>query len=45
MPGMKTVINEYNVKSEILSTGMGVSNPKHVELLRELCQEANPVSG
>ncbi|CAG5958557.1 unnamed protein product, partial [Menidia menidia] len=37
--GMKTVINEYDVRSEILNTGMGVSNPEHLDLLRELCQE------
>lgn len=39
IPGMKTVINEYNVQSEILNTGMGVSNPEHLDLLRALCQE------
>ncbi|XP_039989883.1 putative ATP-dependent RNA helicase TDRD12 isoform X2 [Xiphias gladius] len=40
VPGMKTVINEYNVQSEILSTGKGVSNPEHLDLLRALCQES-----
>ncbi|CAB1459642.1 unnamed protein product [Pleuronectes platessa] len=40
VPGMKTVINEYSVQSEILNTGMGVSNPEHLKLLRTLCQEA-----
>ncbi|XP_067446784.1 putative ATP-dependent RNA helicase TDRD12 isoform X3 [Thunnus thynnus] len=39
VPGMKTVINEYNVQSEILSTGMGVGNQEHLDLLRVLCQE------
>ena len=39
VPGMKTVINEYNVQSEILSTGKGIGNPKHLDLLRMLCQE------
>ncbi|CAJ1055897.1 uncharacterized protein tdrd12 isoform X4 [Xyrichtys novacula] len=39
VPGMKTVINEYNVQSEILKTGMGVSNPEHLNLLKALCQE------
>ncbi|XP_034540637.1 uncharacterized protein tdrd12 isoform X2 [Notolabrus celidotus] len=38
--GMKTVINEYNVQSEIFNTGMGVSNPEHLDLLRALCQES-----
>ncbi|GAA6227719.1 putative ATP-dependent RNA helicase TDRD12 [Lates japonicus] len=48
IPGMKTVINEYNVQSEILNTGMGVSNPEHLDLLRALCQEgkeAGHISG
>uniref|UniRef100_A0A667YUT4 RNA helicase n=1 Tax=Myripristis murdjan TaxID=586833 RepID=A0A667YUT4_9TELE len=39
VPGMKTLINEYNVQSEILSSGMGVSNPQHVDLLKALCRE------
>lgn len=39
VPGTKTLINEYNVQSEILNTGMGVSNPEHLDLLRALCQE------
>ncbi|XP_034077670.1 putative ATP-dependent RNA helicase TDRD12 [Gymnodraco acuticeps] len=37
VPGMKTVINEYTVQSEILSSGMAVSNPEHLELLKALC--------
>ncbi|XP_010739316.3 putative ATP-dependent RNA helicase TDRD12 isoform X2 [Larimichthys crocea] len=40
VPGMKTVINEHNVQSEILNTGMGVSNPEHLNLLKALCQES-----
>ncbi|XP_073327464.1 putative ATP-dependent RNA helicase TDRD12 [Pagrus major] len=40
VPGMKTVINEYNVQSEILNTGMAVSNPEHLDLLRAFCQES-----
>ncbi|KAM8751496.1 putative ATP-dependent RNA helicase TDRD12 [Acanthopagrus schlegelii] len=40
VPGMKTVINEYNVQSEILNTGMAVSNPEHLELLGAFCQES-----
>lgn len=39
IPGMKTVINEYNVQAEILKTGMGIRNPEHVDLLRALCEE------
>ena len=45
VPGTKTVINEYNVQSEVLNSGMGVSNPEHLDLLRVLCQEAGHVSG
>uniref|UniRef100_A0A3Q3A4F7 RNA helicase n=1 Tax=Kryptolebias marmoratus TaxID=37003 RepID=A0A3Q3A4F7_KRYMA len=39
VPGMKTFINEYNVQSEILNTGMAISNPDHLDLLRELCEK------
>uniref|UniRef100_A0A4W5N9Z9 RNA helicase n=1 Tax=Hucho hucho TaxID=62062 RepID=A0A4W5N9Z9_9TELE len=42
LPGLKTFINEYNVHAEILSTGMGTSNPQHLDLLKELCQGAGP---
>ncbi|XP_071316534.1 putative ATP-dependent RNA helicase TDRD12 isoform X3 [Trachinotus anak] len=47
VPGMKTVINEYSVQSEILNTGMGVNNPEHLDLLRALRQEgeAGDISG
>ncbi|KAJ8248978.1 hypothetical protein GJAV_G00229830 [Gymnothorax javanicus] len=41
VPGLKTCINDYNVRSEILSTGMGTSNPEHLELLRALCRETS----
>ncbi|KAK1789793.1 hypothetical protein P4O66_015670 [Electrophorus voltai] len=37
LPGLKTVINEYNVHAEVLATGMGTTNPGHLELLRALC--------
>ncbi|XP_035986741.1 putative ATP-dependent RNA helicase TDRD12 isoform X1 [Fundulus heteroclitus] len=39
MPGTKTLINEYNVQSEILKTGMGVGNPEHLHFLRALHQD------
>ncbi|XP_051808065.1 putative ATP-dependent RNA helicase TDRD12 [Acanthochromis polyacanthus] len=39
VPGVKTLINEYSIQSEILTTGMGISNPMHLDLLRALCQE------
>ncbi|KAL7867851.1 hypothetical protein SRHO_G00092350 [Serrasalmus rhombeus] len=38
VPGLKTFINEYNVHTEILATGMGTTNPQHLELLKTLCQ-------
>ncbi|XP_078524388.1 putative ATP-dependent RNA helicase TDRD12 isoform X2 [Lissotriton helveticus] len=37
---LKTSLNEYNVRSEILSTGMGVDNPEHLKKLKNLCREA-----
>ncbi|XP_076863509.1 putative ATP-dependent RNA helicase TDRD12 isoform X2 [Brachyhypopomus gauderio] len=37
LPGLKAFINEYNVHTEVLATGMGTNNPQHVELLRALC--------
>ncbi|XP_008302968.1 putative ATP-dependent RNA helicase TDRD12 [Stegastes partitus] len=40
VPGMKTLINEYSIQSEIQNTGMGIGNPEHLDLLRALCQEA-----
>ncbi|XP_054632592.1 putative ATP-dependent RNA helicase TDRD12 [Dunckerocampus dactyliophorus] len=39
VPGMKTVITEYNVPTLILNTGMGERNTDHLNLLKELCQE------
>ncbi|XP_060109824.1 putative ATP-dependent RNA helicase TDRD12 [Heteronotia binoei] len=38
---LKTSINEYNVRSEILSTGMGVDNPEHTQELQKLFQNAS----
>ncbi|XP_064015918.1 putative ATP-dependent RNA helicase TDRD12 [Pogoniulus pusillus] len=34
---LKVTINEYNVRSEILSTGLGADNPEHVAQLQKLC--------
>lgn len=45
VPGTRTVIHEYNVRSEILHTGMAVDNPDHLELLRALGQGAAASSG
>ncbi|XP_053341877.1 putative ATP-dependent RNA helicase TDRD12 [Clarias gariepinus] len=39
MPGLKILINEYNVHAEIAATGMGTTNPQHLELLKSLCQK------
>lgn len=40
---LKTSINEYNIRSEILSTGMGVDNPEHVPELQRLLRDAETV--
>lgn len=45
VPGLKTVINEYNVQTEILNTGMGLANPEHVNLLKALCLEGVATGG
>ncbi|XP_062404213.1 putative ATP-dependent RNA helicase TDRD12 [Sardina pilchardus] len=34
-PLLKTFINEYNVYSEVLSTGMGVANTDHLNMLKQ----------
>ncbi|XP_061919273.1 putative ATP-dependent RNA helicase TDRD12 isoform X1 [Entelurus aequoreus] len=39
VPGMKTVISEYNVPTLILNTGMGERNPDHLDLLKGLSQD------
>ncbi|KAM4826009.1 putative ATP-dependent RNA helicase TDRD12 isoform 4-T4 [Thomomys bottae] len=36
LPNLKTSIIDYNVRAEILSTGMGVDNPEHVQQLTTL---------
>ncbi|XP_065590318.1 putative ATP-dependent RNA helicase TDRD12 [Cyrtonyx montezumae] len=35
---LKIYISEYNVRSEILSTGLGTDNPEHVLQLQKLCE-------
>ncbi|XP_007669681.2 putative ATP-dependent RNA helicase TDRD12 isoform X1 [Ornithorhynchus anatinus] len=37
---LKTSIIEYNIRSEILSLGMGTDNPEHAENLKKLFEEA-----
>ncbi|XP_057256142.1 putative ATP-dependent RNA helicase TDRD12 isoform X2 [Pezoporus wallicus] len=34
---LKITANEYNVRSEILSTGLGTDNPEHITQLQKLC--------
>ncbi|XP_075621527.1 putative ATP-dependent RNA helicase TDRD12 isoform X2 [Balearica regulorum gibbericeps] len=34
---LKMSVNEYNVRSEILSTGLGTDNPEHITQLQKLC--------
>ncbi|XP_064414858.1 putative ATP-dependent RNA helicase TDRD12 [Latimeria chalumnae] len=41
---LNTSINEYNIRSEILATGMGVNNPEHIKQLQVLCREAMSTS-
>ncbi|NWZ62224.1 DBP2 helicase, partial [Acrocephalus arundinaceus] len=37
LPTMKMWINEYNIRSEILSMGLGTDNPEHVGEIQKLC--------
>ncbi|XP_061620973.1 putative ATP-dependent RNA helicase TDRD12 isoform X2 [Phyllopteryx taeniolatus] len=39
VPGMKTVISEYNVPTLILNTGMAERNPGHLDQLKALSRE------
>ncbi|NXS16364.1 DBP2 helicase, partial [Mystacornis crossleyi] len=39
LPTMKMWINEYNIRSEILSTGLGTDNPGHVAEIQKLCRQ------
>ncbi|XP_044283805.1 putative ATP-dependent RNA helicase TDRD12 [Varanus komodoensis] len=40
LQNLKTSINEYNIRSEILSTGLGVDNPGHIQELQSLFKDA-----
>ncbi|XP_062997501.1 putative ATP-dependent RNA helicase TDRD12 [Elgaria multicarinata webbii] len=40
LPDLKTSINEYNIRSEILSTGLGADNPQHTHELQSLFRDA-----
>ncbi|KAJ7311921.1 hypothetical protein JRQ81_006241, partial [Phrynocephalus forsythii] len=37
---LKTYISEYNIRSEILSSGLGVDNPEHIHELQKLFRDA-----
>ncbi|NXU11385.1 DDX17 helicase, partial [Pardalotus punctatus] len=39
IPIMKIWINEYSIRSEILSTGLGADNPEHVAEIQKLCRQ------
>ncbi|NXF05830.1 DBP2 helicase, partial [Smithornis capensis] len=38
LSSVKVWINEYNIRSEILSTGLGTDNPEHLAGVQELCR-------
>ncbi|NXT70828.1 DBP2 helicase, partial [Chaetops frenatus] len=39
LPAMKMWINEYNIRSEILSMGLGADYPEHVGEIQKLCRQ------
>ncbi|NXO06948.1 DDX17 helicase, partial [Oriolus oriolus] len=39
LPAIKMWINEYSIRSEILSTGLGTDNPEHVAEIQKLCRQ------
>ncbi|RLV96155.1 hypothetical protein DV515_00012684 [Chloebia gouldiae] len=39
LPTIKMWINEYNIRSEILSTGLGTDNPEHIGAIQKLCSQ------
>ncbi|NXN82308.1 DBP2 helicase, partial [Bombycilla garrulus] len=39
IPTMKMWINEYNIRSEILSMGLGTDNPEHIGEIWKLCRQ------
>ncbi|NXF71784.1 DBP2 helicase, partial [Sclerurus mexicanus] len=38
LASVKVWINEYNIRSEILSTGLGTDNPEHLAAIQKLCR-------
>ncbi|XP_034528434.1 putative ATP-dependent RNA helicase TDRD12 [Ailuropoda melanoleuca] len=45
LSNLKTSVIDYNVRTEILSTGMGIDNSEHVEQLRTLHEGAKMLHG
>ncbi|NWH69733.1 P23A protein, partial [Piaya cayana] len=43
LSGLNVSINEYNVRSEILSAGLGTDNPEHIPRLQALCRRVKVV--
>ncbi|XP_074226963.1 putative ATP-dependent RNA helicase TDRD12 [Camelus bactrianus] len=41
LSNLKTSVIDYNIRAEILSTGMGIDNSEHIEQLKKLCKGAN----
>ncbi|NXD51189.1 DDX17 helicase, partial [Corvus moneduloides] len=39
LPVLKIRINEYSIRSEILSTGLGTDNPEHIAEIQKLCRQ------
>lgn len=39
LPTVKMRLNEYNIRAEILSTGLGTDNPEHVGEIQKLCRQ------
>ncbi|KAI2590151.1 tudor domain containing 12 [Homo sapiens] len=40
LSSLKTSVIDYNVRAEILSMGMGIDNPEHIEQLKKLREDA-----
>ncbi|KAK2492499.1 hypothetical protein MC885_007932 [Smutsia gigantea] len=40
LPNLKTSVVDYNVRAEILSTGMGIDNSEHIEQLKKFYEGA-----
>ncbi|XP_021264068.1 putative ATP-dependent RNA helicase TDRD12 isoform X2 [Numida meleagris] len=44
LPDLKVCVNEYSVRSEILSTGLGTDNPEHISQLQKLYEHVKVLS-